>query len=123
MTTQYADDIASAGRDIADAGAPVTFTRAVNTVDVRSGDVAPTQITAVSSAIRVKPYRMDLLRYEALGLTLNNPVTLVVAASGLAFAPLPGDVFAFGAETFTVRTVDPIAPDGAAILYRVIGAA
>lgn len=121
MSSQYDDDILAAAEAIADAGATIVFTRKTTVLDEVTGATVPVTTTTPTSAIRVKPYRMDYMRLETGGLTLFDPVTLLAAASGMAFSPLPGDTFSWGANSFTVRTVDPIAPDGNAILYRVIG--
>lgn len=121
MATQYADEIADAGRQIAAAGQSVTFTRTTQAYDAATDTAVPTVTTATGAAIRVKPRFTDITRFLSPGLALSDPVTLLVAASGMAFDPLPGDTFVWSGQTYAVRSVDPTGPDGATIITRVVG--
>lgn len=119
--TKYASEAADALSDIADAGAAVTFKRADGTpvYDSTTGRWTKSpDTTASGSAMQV---RGDPDRFAALSLVLVDPVTLLVAASGLAITPQPGDSMVWAGATYTVKDVDPTGPDGTAIFYRIIG--
>lgn len=66
----------------------------------------------------------DPNRFQALGLVLTNPVTLLVAAQGLTIEPAPGMSLTWGGVGYTIMNVDRVAPDGETLLlYTVIAAA
>lgn len=65
----------------------------------------------------------DPERFAALGLTMANAITLLVAAEGIAIEPAPGTTFTWAGTTYTATTVEPMAPKGTAIYYEVTGAA
>jgi hypothetical protein len=120
--TAYAAEIESAAADIQDAGAPVTFSRGTGTYNDTTGNVSGGPLTASSFAISVKG---KPIRDLPGGLVLNQPITLLVAAKQLgSFSPLPNDKMTWGGTTYTVAPyegVDPVMPDGTAIMYRVTG--
>lgn len=120
MATKYASEAADALTDIQDAGAPVTFPSGSPPVYDAATDTwsADTRGTASSYALQVKS---DPDRLAALGLVLANPVTLLVAASGLAVTPAPGMAMTWAGLTYTIKLVEAVAPDGTAILYRCTG--
>jgi hypothetical protein len=119
MSTVYADTIASAAVTIAEKGSPVTFSRTTQTYDPATDQTTPVTATATTSAIGVKS---NWQKFQALGLTINIPQTLKVAASGMTFAPQPGDSFAWGGYTFAVLNVEALdITGGDAILYTVVG--
>lgn len=60
-------------------------------------------------------------RFAALNLILINPVTLLLAAKNLAITPMPGMVFTWAGKNYTIKDVDPVAPDGVPILYKITG--
>jgi hypothetical protein len=60
-------------------------------------------------------------RFAALSLVLVNPVTLLVAAMGLAIVPAPGGTFVWAGKTYTIKDVEPVAPDGTSIIYTITG--
>lgn len=121
MATQYADEVQSASQDIADAGSPVTFTRTVEVYDATTDTATPVVTTSTGSAIRVKPRFTDIMRFQAPGLAVVDPVTLLVAGSSMAFDPLPGDVFTWGVNDYSVRSVDITGPDGTTVMSRIVG--
>lgn len=115
----YTDDAANAAADLAQAGASVTFTRTTLVDDPATGTTTPTTTTATSFAIATKTNWQKL---AALALVIQTPVTLKVAASGMAFAPQPLDTFAWGGDTYTVKLVDTLDVDGVTpLLYTVVG--
>lgn len=117
--TVYSAEIESAASDIRDAGAPVTFARGARTHDKATGRMSGTPTTASSYAVRVKG---DAKRLAARNLVLKDPITLLVEALHLGtFVPEDPDSMTFAGATYTVKDVDTLAPDGAAITYRVTG--
>ena len=102
-----------------------TFTRTNpgtydGTTDTFTGAAAS---TITGSAIQVKG---NPSRYAALGLVLSTmptlfftPTTYPLLANGTEFVQ-PGDTVVWSGQTFTVRDVDPIAPDAYVIAARVI---
>lgn len=101
-------------------GAPVVFTAGTAPVynpltDTWSGGtLGPVQGRAVQ--IPDNPTRV-----AALSLVLIDPVTLLVAASGLKVTPLPGMPMAWAGVTYVVKDAEAVAPDGTPILWTVIG--
>ena len=116
--TVYADDIVDAASDIADAGTAVTFSRTTATYDPTTDTQTPTTSTSAASAIGV---RSNWQKFAALGLTLNVPKTIKVAASLMAFAPQPNDTFVWAGFTYVVVNVETLDVDGTPILYTVVG--
>ncbi|HXG70335.1 MAG TPA: hypothetical protein VNJ04_06935 [Gemmatimonadaceae bacterium] len=105
-------------------GAEVTFPGAATgaaiydpATDTWSGG---TSTDPVGRAVQVQS---DVDRFKALGLVLNNPVTLLIAASGLAVTPAPGMTFTWAGKNYVTRDIEETAPDGVAILYKVTGEA
>jgi hypothetical protein len=118
MSTSYAAEIASAAADIAAAGASVTFTRVTSVYNPATDANVATTVTSTTSGVGVKS---NWQKFAVLGLTLNIPQTLKVAAAGMTFAPQPGDTFVWGGFTFAVVNVEAVDITGAdAILYTVI---
>lgn len=61
-------------------------------------------------------------RFAAMHLTLINPVTLIVAAVGLAITPIVGMVFIWGGVRYTIKDADTLKPDGVtAIIHTITG--
>lgn len=120
MTTRYAAERASAGADIAAAGQPVTFTRTAIAYTAGTDQATPTTTTATGAAIRVRPRFIDIQRIQAPGLTIVDPVTLLVAAEGMAFDPQPGDTFVWAGVTYAVRSTEPTGPDGVTIVTKIV---
>lgn len=119
--TAYAQDIQQARCDIAAAGASIVFTRDTSTYDAATDTRIPSTTTSCGVACRIKPRYTDVMRFQAQGLVLTDPVTLLVAADGLTFDPQPGDTFLWAGLGSTVRSVDPTGPDGTPIFYKVVG--
>lgn len=113
----YAADHASAVADLRDAGAAVTFTRTVQAHDEATGQVTPTETTIAGYAIR-DTGRPD--RYARLALLPSRAPTLLFAASTYGDAVALGDVVTWGGLTYTVRDIEPVAPDGTPIVASVV---
>jgi hypothetical protein len=64
-------------------------------------------------------------RWKTLSLILVNPVTLMIAASGLSITPAIGMTFMWpeSGTTYTIRDKQEVAPDGTPIIYVVTGSA
>jgi hypothetical protein len=63
----------------------------------------------------------DPERFQAMGLTMANAITLLVAAEGLAVTPAPGMAFQWAGKTYTALAVEPMAPQGTALYYEMTG--
>lgn len=63
----------------------------------------------------------DPTQFAALGLVLVDPVTLMVAAKGLACTPTPGMPMLWAGVTYAVKYAEAVAPDGTPILWTVVG--
>ena len=98
----------------------ITFTRTTRTYTAATDTATVSSSTVTGSAIQV---RGDPQRYAALGLVLTTMPTLFWAPTTYGEVPLPGDTVVWpetGGSTYTVRDVDPIAPDGVVIAARVV---
>jgi DNA/RNA endonuclease YhcR with UshA esterase domain len=101
----------------------ITFTRVTQTQDETTGLLTPVTTTITGEAVQVRGHPQ---RYAALGLRLDTMPTLLVTpttypllANGDEFV-LPGDTVEWTGEVFTVRDVEPVAPDGRVIVARVV---
>ena len=97
----------------------ITFTRRTRTYTATTDTATLVESTMTGSAIQV---RGDPKRYQAAGLVLSEMPTLFFSPETYGDTPEPGDtvVWPEGGSTWTVRDVDPIAPDGVTIAARVI---
>jgi hypothetical protein len=102
-----------------------TFTRTdPGTYDPETGlHTSPTTSTITGSAIMV---RGKPQRYEALGLNLTTMPTLLFTPDDYQLSAFstdfvrPGDTVSWRSVTYTVKDVEPIAPDGVVIMARII---
>lgn len=118
MTAGYATQHASASALIRQKGTNVTFTLATATHDPSTGTFsAPGTVTVTGAAIRV---RGNPVAYQALGLIELHPATLLFAPDTYGERPALGSTVSWEGATRTVKSVDPVAPDGTDILSRVI---
>jgi len=100
-----------------------TFTRRTQTQDLTTG-LTTAVVTAIDGdAIQV---RGDPRRYQALGLVLDTMPTLLFSptiyglrANGSEFVQ-PGDRVSWANKDYTVKDVDPVAPDGVVIIARIV---
>lgn len=115
----YAADHAAALADLRAAGARVVFAAPTG----RTHDPATGMLTGGApglvpgAAIRV---RGNPTRYEALRLVESEAPTLLVALDDYSATVPLGAQVAFGQVTYTVRDVEPVAPDGTPIVLRVV---
>jgi head-tail adaptor len=98
---------------------PASFARSAAGYNDGDGTFSGAPASAASKAIR---RRGDASRLAALNLRLVQPITLTVDAEPLGvFVPAPDDAITFGNQTYAVRDVEPIAPDGINLAYTVTG--
>lgn len=115
----YATEAASALADVTAAGAAVTFTKVApgtydGTTDTWSN---PTNASVSGYAIRV---RGNPDTYEKLNLIEALSNTLLFTPSTYGQVPALGSEVVWDGVTYTVRDVNQLAPDGKAILSRVV---
>lgn len=121
MTTGlYAAEHASAYTDVLAAGVAVTFTRRGTgtydaTTDTWSGGGADT--TVLGAALQVKP---DVLQYQALSLVVGEAPTLTFVPATYGQLPALNDKVTWAGDVYTVKSVQPIDPDGVAIMAKVV---
>lgn len=113
----YATEHADALADVRAAGAPVVFTESQMAIDDETGAATETISTVPGHALRVKG-RPDT--YRALSLVESQAPTLLFVPDTYGAAPALGSSVIWNGATYTVRDVDPLAPDGTAILHRVV---
>lgn len=112
----YADVHADALADVAAAGVAVIFSAVTQTYDATTDTVTPVTTTMTGSAVQVGG---DPRQFEALGLVQQRPIVLLFAPNSYGSVPALGSTVSWGGARYTVRAVQPIAPDGTAILSRV----
>jgi hypothetical protein len=103
----------------------VTFTRSdPGTYDPETGlHTSPTTSTITGNAIQV---RGDPQRYAAAGLNLSTMPTLLFTPTSYNLSTFstdfvrPGDTTTWRNTNYTVKDVDPIAPDGVVIMARIV---
>src|SRR5690242_1319728 len=128
MATKYADEIAETRAALEEDGGPIRFT-AKNAARVYYEDTGTwsggSDVIADSFAMQLEDDPALYAKYAAGGLTLRNPITLMVAAGGLAFKPEP--IYRTGTsevpitlewptgsgEIWSVAACEAFAPDGA----------
>jgi hypothetical protein len=113
----YADTHARAAALVAAKGATVTFTAYTQTYTPTTDTSTVTASTVTGSAIRV---RGNPDTYETLKLIESQAPTLLFAPATYGDAPSLGAVVSWGGTTYTVRDVQPVAPDGSDIISRIV---
>lgn len=116
---KYGPQHASALTILARKGSPVTFTIATPSYDAATDTATVTESTAAGQVVRLPG---DRKRYEALNLRETDAITLLVALATYGANVTLGSRFTYGGQTWTVRAVDPLQPDGTTILSTVVGA-
>lgn len=95
----------------------VTFSRTTQTYTPTTGTMTSATTTVVGNAVRV---RGDAEVYKSLGLIQSEAPTLFFTPTTYGQCPQPGDTVNWSSTTYTVRDVNPIAPDGTVIAARVV---
>lgn len=98
-------------------GAAVTFTRTTQDYDPETGVKTPSTVTVQGQAAQVEG---EPERYQALGLVASQAPTLLFVPATYGDEVDPGDTVSWGGKTWTVRDVEPIAPDGTVIAQSVV---
>ena len=113
----YATSHASALKLVTSKGTSVTFTKVTTDYDGETDTHTTTSATVTGKAVRV---RGRARTYEALGLIESKAPTLLFAPDTYGSEPVLGSTLSWGGTTYTVRDVEPVAPDGTAIVARVV---
>jgi len=97
----------------------VTFTHTTpGTYDATTDTTtSPVTTTVTGNAMQV---RGDPETYKALGLVEYEAPTLLFVAQTYGEVPQVGDTTDWASITYTVKSVQPLAPDGYVILARVV---
>lgn len=113
----YTDTHARALALVTKKGAAVTFTRVTRTYTASTDTSTISTSTVAGYAVRI-PGNPKV--YEALKLIPETAPTLLFAPSTYDGLPDVGDTVSWDSTTYTVRSVQPIAPDGNNLLARVV---
>lgn len=98
----------------------ITFARVTQTYDESTDRMTSVTTSVTGSGTQIKG---DPHIYKALGLRLWEAPTLLFGATTYGDVPAPGDTVtwpATGGSVYTVRDVQPIAPDGVVIGAHVV---
>lgn len=119
MTTLYASQQASSYATLKRKGAAVSFIETLpGTLDpVTETYSGATTVTVAGYAVRVAG---DPIRYRALELIQSENPTLLFGSTTAGSLPAVGSRVTWNALAYTVRDVEPLAPDGPAILAYII---
>lgn len=115
----YAPDHAGALADVKAAGAAVTFTfRNPGTYDEATGLFTSAGTSSVAGyAVRV---RGNPKTYDRLSLKQSEAPTLLFTPNTYGALPQMDHVVTWNSIVYTVRDVEPVAPDGSAILAKIV---
>ncbi len=102
----------------------VTLTRVTQTYDAATDATTSATTTITGSAVRVRPRSIfEWEQYKALSLIESDAPTLLFTPDTYGDEPKVGDTVVWpetGGETYTVKAVNPIAPDGVLIAARIV---
>ena len=104
-------------KDLEKAGRPAIFTETARVYTPETGLSSISQITVSGHAIRT---RGNKRQYEKLGLVERDTVSLLFAPTTFGEVPSTGMKVDWGNFDYIVRWVARIAPDGGAIISRVV---
>lgn len=115
----YTQTHADALADVADAGASVTFTfTSPGTYDATTDTWStPTTTTVTGSAVEVKG---NPDTYERLSLVHSSAPSLFFTPDTYGSLPRPGYTVTWNSIAYTVKDVDPLAPDGTPIAATIV---
>jgi hypothetical protein len=134
--TKYAEEIADALEAITDAGTELTLIRHPKAVDAAAGEKPwladhtnqrgegeldePERHPMVCLPLPASGGKIEALdsRLKSGTLILEQYRYLIIAASGLAIEPLPGDQVEHRGQTWTLVASTSLAPDGVPIIYK-----
>lgn len=115
----YAQDHASALLDLTEAGSAVTFTHITPGVYDAGTDTWTDAVDASVSGYAIRT-RGNPLRYQALNLVQSESPSLLFAPTTYGAQPVIGSTVTWGGVTYTCRDVEPVEPDGNAIICKVV---
>jgi hypothetical protein len=117
--SKYATDHADALLDVADAGEAITFTLSSPGTYDATTDTYTSASTSTIAGYAIQD-EGDPEQYKALDLIEAAAPTLFFTPS--TYGTLPDERYTgvWNSETYTVRSVSPIAPDGTAIAARIV---
>lgn len=95
----------------------VTITRSTSSYDPTTDSMTVTSSEIVGAAVRV---RGNPIVYQRLGLVESEAPTLLFAPRTYGDTPAPGDSITWGQIQYTVRDVNPLAPDGVTIQAHLV---
>lgn len=119
MATSYAQDHAGALLDLTEAGAAVTFTHVTPGTYDASTDTWTDAVDASVSGYAIRT-RGNPLRYQALNLTQSESPSLLFTPTTYGQQPAIGSTVTWDSVSYTARDVEPVEPDGTAILSKVV---
>lgn len=115
----YDQDHASALLDLTEAGASVTFTHITPGTYSASTDTWTDAVDASVSGHAIRT-RGNPIRYQALNLVQSESPTLLFAPTTYGQQPALGSTVTWDSVSYSARDVEPLEPNGTAILSRVI---
>lgn len=95
----------------------VTITRSTSSYDPTTDSMTVTSSEIVGVAVRVEG---NPITYQRLGLVESEAPTLCFSPRTYGETPAPGDKITWGQVQYTVRDVNPLAPDGVTILAHLV---
>lgn len=117
--SDYTSDHASALADVTEAGVAVTFTMVTPGTYDAATDTWTDAVDASVSGYAIRT-RGNPLRYQALGLVQSESPTLLFTPTTYGDQPVVGSTVTWGGVVYTVKDVEPVEPDGNAILCKVV---
>ena len=119
MSTHYAAPTKRAYVTLRRKGAAVTFTQTIpGTYDAATDTYGPNStVTVTGYAVRDQGNPQT---YDALGLSLSEAPTLIFGSVTAGSLPALGAKVTWNAIVYTVRDVQPVDPDGQAIIAMLV---
>lgn len=115
----YATTHAAALAKVRVKGQRITFTRTTTPVDPDTGAPLP-PVTQTVSGYALGLEEGDPQTYARLGLVFSSAPTLFVVCDTYGAVPPDLATCTWGGVTHTVRDVQPFAPDGVGLTFRVV---
>lgn len=114
----YAPEHEGALEDVREAGAHVTFEASAAEYDAETDTGGAVEVSSVSGfAFQT---RGNPIRYQALGLIESSAPTLLFIPETYGELPVLGSSVTWAGAVHTVKSINPIAPDGTAIGAKVV---
>lgn len=126
MSNTYAADARDAYKDLREDGGPIVFTVQVTAPvpDPTTGTWTPgTTGSLATRAVQLEDNPQELAQLTARGITVSNPVKLMVAAlsdTGVRWKPANGMPFVWSGDTCVVKSYEALDPAGDGAIYFTI---